>query len=185
MATNLPSPDQTPSPAPTPAARPLALATPSTPPELRLEVVSNPMYLSGARDLIAAVARRLTFTEHQCAQIALAVDEALCNIMRHGYDRRTDGKIWLSLWPLSSPAGPGLRLVLEDEAKQVDPATIKSRDLAEIRPGGLGVHIIKEVMDEAHYERREQRGMRLTMTKYKNSAADPSTVSSSQCSASA
>jgi anti-sigma regulatory factor (Ser/Thr protein kinase) len=59
----------------------------------------------------------------------------------------------------------GVSIVLEDEAKQVDPDQIKSRDLDEIRPGGLGVHIIRELMDEVRYERREHAGMRLTMIK--------------------
>lgn len=145
-------------------------------PHIRLEMVSNPVYLSGARELVSAVARRLGFSEESCGQIALAVDEALCNIIRHGYDRRPDGTIWLNLWPLdgtgsgggtgSAPGAKGVRIVIEDEAKQVDPSIIKSRNLDEIRPGGLGVHIIREVMDEATYEQREGAGMRLTLVKH-------------------
>jgi hypothetical protein len=64
------------------------------------------------------------------------VDEALCNVIRHGYENaqeRTD---------LDQPVAlgfgqwdpPGIKIVLEDEAKQVDPSVIKSRDLDEIRP---------------------------------------------------
>ncbi len=130
-------------------------------------MVSDPTYLSGARDLVAAVARRLGFSEEGCGQIALAVDEALCNIIRHGYDRRKDAPIWINLWPLaaSNGSGPGMRIVLEDEARQVDPCQIRSRDLDEVRPGGLGVHIIQQVMDEAKYEKRDGKGMRLTLVK--------------------
>jgi anti-sigma regulatory factor (Ser/Thr protein kinase) len=137
------------------------------PPDIKIQMVSDPTYLSGARELVAAVARRLGFSEEGCGQIALAVDEALCNVIRHGYDRRRDGPIWLSLWPLAAEngVGPGMRIVLEDEAKQVDPANIRSRDLDEIRPGGLGVHIIKQVMDDVKYERREAVGMRLILVK--------------------
>jgi anti-sigma regulatory factor (Ser/Thr protein kinase) len=58
--------------------------------------------------------------------------------------------------------------MIEDEAEQVDPCTIKSRCLDEVRPGGLGVHIIREVMDEVAYECRSGGvGMRLTMVKKK------------------
>lgn len=142
-------------------------------PHIRVELLSNPLYLSGARELVAAVADRLGFPEESCGHIKLAVDEALCNVIRHGYDRRADGPIWLSLWPLTdSPAnghpaggGPGLLIVIEDEARQVDPEQIRSRDLDEIRPGGLGVHIIGEVMDDVKYEKRSGLGMRLTMLK--------------------
>jgi len=134
-------------------------------------MVSDPTYLSGARELIASVSRRLGFSEEGCGQIALAVDEALCNVIRHGYEKRKNGPIWISLWPLASDNGtpPGIKIVLEDEAKQVDPSVIKSRDLDEIRPGGLGVHIIKQVMDEVSYEKREKAGMRLTLIKRQTS----------------
>jgi anti-sigma regulatory factor (Ser/Thr protein kinase) len=148
-------------------------------PHIRLEMVSNPVYLSGAREMIAAVARRLGFSDEGCGQIALAVDEALCNIIRHGYERKADRPIWVSVWPIGAGGenagterAQGLRIVIEDEARQIDPGKIKSRDLDEVRPGGLGVHIIREVMDEVRYEKRENSqngtdgvGMRLTLVK--------------------
>lgn len=144
------------------------------PPQIRVEMRSNPLYLSGAREMVSAVARRLGFPDDACGQIALAVDEALCNVIRHGYQRDPNRPIWLSLFPLHDPAtnptihdGPttALKIIIEDEAAQIDPSQIKSRDLEEVRPGGLGVHIIKTVMDEVVYERRERTGMRLTMIK--------------------
>lgn len=142
-----------------------------------VEMLSQPRYLSGARDLVAAVAKRLGFTDHDCGQIALAVDEALCNVIRHGYDRRDDEKIWLSIWPAeqeSADPRAGIKILIEDEAQQVDPEQIQPRDLDEIRPGGLGVYIIREVMDEARFERRPQSpvGMRLEMTKWVRPMSD-------------
>ena len=146
-------------------------ALPSTPPHLALEMLSQPRYLSGARDLVAAVAKRLGFDEQDFGRIALAVDEALCNVIRHGYDRRSDGRIWVYIWPLEeseSRGSPGgIRVVIEDEARQVDPSKIKSRDLDEIRPGGLGVFIMQQVMDHVVFQPREHRstGMRLILVK--------------------
>ena len=137
-------------------------------PHIRLQLVSDPIYLSGARELVGSVAKRLAFDDMECSKIALAVDEALCNIIRHGYDRALDKPIWISLWPMEATSDgrrTGLRIVIEDEAKQVDPSTLKGRDLADIKPGGLGVYIIKEVMDSVSWESRESGGMKLTMTK--------------------
>lgn len=137
-------------------------------PDIRVHLISDPTYLSGVRDLIAAVARRLSFSDDACGQIALAVDEALANIIRHGYERRKDGPITISIWPLPGDNGhprPGIRIVVEDEAKQVEPDQIKSRDLDQVRPGGLGVHIIRQIMDEVAYEKRPGPGMRLTLVK--------------------
>ncbi len=156
---------------------------------IQLRISSNTLFLAGARELVYQVAHRLGFSEEACGQLALAVDEALCNIIRHGYDRDPDRPIWIFIQPEGGvpitganvpPGTPptevdhsittGLRIVLEDEAKQVDLASIKSRDLENVRPGGLGVHIINEVMDEVRYEHRTPRGMRLTMVKLRKPA---------------
>jgi anti-sigma regulatory factor (Ser/Thr protein kinase) len=161
-------------------------------PHVRLQILSQPRYLCGAREMVAAVAKRIGFSDLSCSQIALAIDEALANVMRHGYSDRPDGPIWLSVWPLSQQAAPrrkadpdetasrpaaengkpaspsapvGLRIVIEDEAKQIDPSSIKGRDLEDIRPGGLGVHIIRHVMDCVDYAKRDGKGMRLTLEK--------------------
>ncbi len=154
-----------------PTQHPASAINGTTDAHVVVEMVSQPRYLSGARDLVAAVAKRLGFTDHDCGQIALAVDEALCNVIRHGYDRREDQKIWLNIWPARDPddeSKTGIRILIEDEAQQVDPEQIQPRDLDEIRPGGLGVYIIREVMDEARFERRPEStvGMRLDMTKW-------------------
>lgn len=137
------------------------------PEALKVELVSNPLYLCGVRGLVFETSKRLGFTEKDAGQVALAVDEALVNIMRHGYDKRTDGPIRLTVSPERGEGGgvERVRIVIEDEARQVDPGLIKGRDLEDVRPGGLGVHIIREVMDEVTYEKRDRAGMRLTLVK--------------------
>ena len=59
--------------------------------------------------------------------------------------------------------------MIEDEADQIDPDSIKGRDLEDVKPGGLGVHIMREIMDSCRFERRKQeKGMRVIMEKYIN-----------------
>ena len=58
------------------------------------------------------------------------------------------------------------RLIIRDFGKQVDPDCIKSRDLDDVKPGGLGVHLIKSIMDEVKYRRHEEGGMELRMSKF-------------------
>ena len=69
-------------------------------PEIELRLTSDPMYLCGARELVGCIARRIGFCDMDCSKIALAVDEALSNIIRHGYDRAFDKPIWLGLTPI-------------------------------------------------------------------------------------
>ncbi len=141
--------------------------------DLSLQMCSDPRFLTGARGLLSSVAEKAGLSSTSCAQVALAVDEALCNVIRHGYQKRSDAPIWLKLWILTDPrSGPGIRIVIEDEAAQVEPEQIQGRDLGDIRPGGLGVHIIREVMDFARYEKRSPVGMRLTLVKYDRPPAD-------------
>jgi len=131
-----------------------------------LTIRSDARYLCLARALVGAFARQAGFDERCAGQVALAIDEALCNVMRHGYEGKSDQPIWMRLATIEEQDRTvGMRIVIEDEARQVEPAKIRSRDLADIRPGGLGVHIIREIMDDVLYEPRADRGMRLTLTR--------------------
>lgn len=136
-------------------------------PEIELKLISDPMYLCGARELVGCIARRIGFDDMDCSKIALAVDEALSNIIRHGYNKSFDKPIWVGISPIkpTSDSIGGIVITIDDEAKQVDPNKMKGRELEDIRPGGLGVHIIQEVMDDVRYEKRDAVGMRMIMTK--------------------
>lgn len=134
-------------------------------PHMRIEVISQPRYLATARAMITALSQRYGFSDDESSQIALALDEAICNVINHGYQKCCDGRIWISIWPLSEPS-PGLRILIEDTGQQVDPKTIQSRDLDKIRPGGLGVYIIRQIMDKVEYQKRANGGMQLLLEKY-------------------
>ncbi|MEO1717585.1 MAG: ATP-binding protein [Planctomycetota bacterium] len=140
---------------------------------VELRLLSHPTYLAGARELVSGISRRLGFDDKGSGKIALAVDEALANIINHGYQRAPDRPIWIKLWSEAGPGLAGVRIVVEDEAPHVDVAKICGRDLEDVKPGGLGVHIIKEVMDSAEYSTRDPVGMRLTMVKHLNDTHAP------------
>lgn len=145
---------------------------------IRVEVLSQPRYLAGVREMVLAVSRRLGFGESGAGHIALAIDEALANVIRHGYEGAADRPIFLTIAPLvEDGAETGMRVCIEDHAKKVDPSKIKSRDLEAVRPGGLGVHIIQEIMDEVEYTPRDERGMRVTMVKRLTSDAEAPSAS--------
>ncbi len=80
-----------------------------------------------------------------CAVIA--INEACMNIIQHAYGSQQEGKIILQIFDL----GDDLLFRLIDFASTVDTSKIKPRDLEDIKPGGLGVHMIHEVMDECRF----------------------------------
>ncbi len=132
------------------------------PPDLQIEFFGRPKLLSIIRSAVDEMCRSLGMPAEESSRICLAVDEAVCNVIRHGYDEDPDKRI--ELW-ITAPRKPRHAMLIEilDRAREVDPKTIRSRDLDDVRPGGLGVHIISEIMDEVAYQPREGGGMHLRM----------------------
>lgn len=135
---------------------------------LELTLQSDRAALPGIRDRVRALTKAERFGVEACGQIVLAVDEALANVIQHGYKGVSDQPIDVRFERLEHNGRRGLRVTIRDYGRQVDPATIRSRDLADIRPGGLGVHIMRSVMDEVIYACPADCGMLLTMTKWRD-----------------
>jgi anti-sigma regulatory factor (Ser/Thr protein kinase) len=148
--------------------------------DVHMSLLSQPRLLASVRSLVTTLAERIGFGEVESGHIALAVDEALANIIRHGYEQRENELIEIFVWILKTPK-QGIRIMIEDEAPQVDPDSIQGRDLENVRPGGLGVHIMREVMSTCHFERRENKGMRVIMEKtLEGNPPDTSTIAGSR-----
>lgn len=86
-------------------------------------------------------------SEGPTADIVLAVDEACQNVIRHAYKGDPNGIIELEI----CREGDDLIFSLRDEAPPVDPAQVKPRDLDDVRPGGLGTHFIRKLMDRVDF----------------------------------
>ncbi len=94
--------------------------------------------------------------------IVLAIDEACQNVIRHAYQGECDSPIELTV----EREGECLVFRLFDEAPTADPDKIRPRELDSVRPGGLGVHFIRNVMDETDYLRSPRgEGNLLRMTR--------------------
>jgi anti-sigma regulatory factor (Ser/Thr protein kinase) len=66
------------------------------------------------------------------------------NVIQHAYKGDYSGEIELEI--LNN--GNRLLFRVKDHAAPIDLECVKPRDLDEVRPGGLGTHFIKEIMDE-------------------------------------
>ncbi len=148
--------------------------------EVEIRILSRPAHLCVVRQALSAALGKYGFDEGTCGQMALAVDEALTNVMRHGYEGRDDQPIWVKFGRSDASGQPAVRIVIEDLARQVDAGRIAGRDLADVRPGGLGVHIMHRVMDAVEFAPRPGGGMRLVMTKNAASDTDGSTSQKGQ-----
>ena len=113
------------------------------------------------RQAASAIAQSAGFSEADARDVALAVNEACTNVIKHAYCHNYDAQILLS----SRVVDGRLELRLRDYGKKTDPGCIKGRDLDDIRPGGLGVHFINEIMDEVQYNTGCDVGTELRMVK--------------------
>lgn len=135
--------------------------------DLQIRLKSQATFVGAVRASLETAARKIGLDEKACGHITLALTEAMANIINHGYGRKPDQPIWIGLKAIEKDGRRGVHLILEDECPQIDLQKIKSRPLDEFRPGGLGVHIIKEIMEDVTYAHRECGiGLRLTMNKF-------------------
>ena len=131
---------------------------------LSMTVPSDPRYLPMVRAIAQQGASLAGFEDEDCHNIVLAVTEALTNVIRHAYQGDSDRRIDLVLQADKA----GFRLDIIDYGEFIDPALIASRPLDEIRPGGLGVYLMKTTMDEVEYIKNTHGGTTLTLVKTPN-----------------
>jgi len=132
---------------------------------IRVSISSTPAHLPIVRALVERLTEQLGFEEQVAHKITLAVDEALSNVIKHAYHGREDQPIEITFHRVREGGGEALGIELRDWGTPVARNEIRSRDLDDVRPGGLGVHIITSIMDEVKYIPSPGGGTRLRMTK--------------------
>jgi anti-sigma regulatory factor (Ser/Thr protein kinase) len=135
--------------------------TPAGPDVVEVSLSSHPKFLPLVRALVEQGAEVAGFSAEDRQRIALGVTEGITNVMRHGYGGSTDRRIDLVL---HAPAGM-FRIDIHDYGRFVDPNEIRSRPLEAVRPGGLGVHLMKSTMDTVEYQPNDHGGTTLTLIK--------------------
>jgi sigma-B regulation protein RsbU (phosphoserine phosphatase) len=113
--------------------------------QLRVTAKANRLRL--IRNAVRETAIFCGFSETDTGDIVLAVDEACQNVIRHAYGHEGEGDIAIEI----RHRPDAMILYIRDFADPVDISKIKPRDLDDLRPGGLGTHLIGEVMDEVDF----------------------------------
>lgn len=126
---------------------------PPPPKRVKLEFPADVNLLASARVYVTAVLREQGVPTEAINDVELAADEAVTNVIEHAYQydaRRTVG-IELLL------EKGVLRVVIRDNGEPFTPAERPPVDLdkhiAERRTGGLGVHLMHQLMDKVEHRR--------------------------------
>jgi len=112
---------------------------------LRLEASAPRLRL--ARCCVREAALACGCSEECARDIVIAVDEACQNIIRHAYGTDPGGDILVDI----RRDGDSIIFNLLDFASPVDPRRIRPRALDDLRPGGLGTHLMSACMDAVEF----------------------------------
>ncbi|MBY0527624.1 MAG: ATP-binding protein [Gemmataceae bacterium] len=128
---------------------------------IALSFPSDLCHLAAARAFIAAVCKVGGFDQASTDALALAVHEALHNVIEHAHKNRAEVPLEIRCYP-----APGfVEIQILDEGAPFDLAAVPQLDPAELRVGGRGVFLMRALTDELSCRPRGQRGNVLRLVK--------------------
>jgi serine/threonine-protein kinase RsbW len=120
-------------------------------------------YLDEIREFVGDIARAGKFSEKDIYNIQLASDEAASNIIEHAYEGVSNGVLEISCGFKSGV----LTIILVDHGESFDPSEVPmpnlKADLSERKIGGLGLYLMRKLMDEVYYD-ADPKNSRNTLT---------------------
>ncbi len=132
----------------------------------RLRIPSQTENLEIIRSFVGHIARRVGFDDEDANKIEIAVDEACSNVIKHAYERDARQPIDIVI----KIDYDKLTVIVTDHGKGFDPSSIKMPDmkeyLAELRVGGLGIYLMRSLMDEVAYDIKPGVRNQVKMVKY-------------------
>lgn len=141
---------------------------PKTQKKFQLKTPSQPDNLSIIRDFVAKVASKVGFNNDEASKIELAVDEACTNVIKHAYENNSNQVIDIQIRVDKKK----LTITVTDKGKGFNPDNVKTPDLnqsiKEGRGGGLGICLIRTLMDKVDFQIKPGTKNQVKMTKYLN-----------------
>ena len=119
-----------------------------TKPPAELTIGAQPTECKVARNFVEDWARVAGFADLERGRIVLAADEGITNVMRHTYQSSSEKPIVLS----AEIADQHLHLRLRDYGPPVNKEKLKGRELHDVKPGGLGLNLLRMVFDVVEHD---------------------------------
>ncbi len=139
---------------------------------VELRFPSENRYLHMLHQLTKNLAESTGFEAVEAEQIALAVDEAATNVIQHAYGGEPDNEIEVHF----DPEGDSLDIVIFHEGESLDSVPVPEFDLdklvAEKRKGGLGLTIMRQMMDKVEHGRAGTGKNMCVMVRYKQKGSE-------------
>ncbi len=137
-------------------------------PELSVSIPAKTDLLKMIVELSNHIAIRNFFSQSESRKIALAVDEAITNVIKHSYKNSSDAEIKLNFYCSNS----GIKILVEFSGipPELNESTVNLEQLIKSKKkGGLGVALIKRIMDSVEYTSSNGKNY-LEMIKWKKNS---------------
>jgi serine/threonine-protein kinase RsbW len=135
-------------------------------PEISKTILSKTQNLEEVREFVSNAARQFGFPDEEIENIILAVDEACTNIIKHAYQNAPDKEIHIRI----TRNKKAFEIKIFDKGKTFDPTTLRAPDLkqhvSQHRRGGLGVFLMKKLMDNVEYKFMPGKPNEVRLKKY-------------------
>jgi serine/threonine-protein kinase RsbW len=130
---------------------------------------ANYKSLDSIREFVGKSAQLAGFSERDIYAVQLAADEASTNIIQHAYGGEGNEEIEVECEFRSGE----LTITLRDRGRSFDPTSVPepnvNKGLDDRKIGGLGMYLIRKIMDEVYYETAEGGSNLLKLVKYAES----------------
>ena len=134
-------------------------------------VAAETSNLQKVREFMSRLVKASSLPERDGNKVVLAVDEAIANIVKHAYSQKGSGEVELEV----RFDAEKFEVLIRDDGQAFDPNAIKSPDMAEhVRMGrktGLGIFLMRQIMDEVKYSFKDGEKNRLHLVKFIKPAA--------------
>lgn len=130
-----------------------------------LKVPSSTENLALIREFVTSIGKQARMDETDISELELAVDEACANVIEHAYGHDISKEVMIrAIFDETE-----VRISVIDTGLGFDPNKLKSESLEQLvsqrKSGGLGIRLIKSLMDDVSYEIIPGQKNELHMTK--------------------
>lgn len=120
-------------------------------PELSISIPSKTGLLKMVVDLANHIATIHSFSPSESRKIALAVDEAITNVIKHSYKNAMDKDIKLEFF--ASGDGIKVKIIFTGVPPVLERMGVNLNEMIRAgKKGGLGVELMRRIMDSVEYK---------------------------------
>ena len=138
---------------------------------LSVQLKNNLSELQRLNQIVTEFAERHGLSSELVFRLNLVLEEIITNVISYGYEDRLEHEISVRLsWQDRS-----IKVEVEDDGRPFNPLEAPPPDmgkpLAERKVGGLGIHLVREMMDELEYRRENDKNLLILKTKFGSASA--------------